>query len=204
MLHEVNAGNEGIHRAYARKNNKEDDIPVGESKELCGIAAFKAEKNAEPDEGRAELNEGKHRRRHRLALVLDKDAVEHTEDGRRQRSQDAKEDAQAVLEFYGKNKADGANDDHADDELVDDDPAPVYKWLDNSRKQGACAEGRHRYGNIGNFDRSVEAEPMDANDEANHRELQEPLQRYVQAGSDVQQVKAHEENGKPDAVPYQR
>ncbi len=61
VLHEVNAGNEGIHRAYARKNNKEDDIPVGESEELCGIAAFKTQEDAEADEGRAELNEGKHR-----------------------------------------------------------------------------------------------------------------------------------------------
>lgn len=81
VLHKVDAGNEGIHGTHTGKNDEQDNIAVGKREELGGIASLKTKEDAEAYECCAELNEGKHRRRNRLALILDKDAVEHAEDG---------------------------------------------------------------------------------------------------------------------------
>ncbi len=204
VLHEVDAGNERIYRTHAGENDEQDDVAVGEGEELRGIAAFNAQEDAEPDECGAELNEGKHGGRNRLALVLDENTVVHAEDGSSKCRQDAEKDAEPVLKFYRKNKADGTNDDEADDELIDNDFALVYQRLHNGGEQRAGAESSHGYGNVGNLDGTVKAKPVNTDDKANHGELQEALQRYFQAGFDIHQVKAHEKHGKPDPVPYQR
>ena len=204
VLHEVDAGNERIDRAYAGKHDQENDVAVAQGEELRRVASFKGKENAEPDEGCTELDEAEYRRGNRLFLILDEQAVIDAEDGRGQRCQDAKKDAEAVLEFHRKDQADGADNDQADDELVQHDLPLVDERLYDGRKERTRAEGGHRYGHVGNLDGAVEAKPMNTDDKSYQRKLHQAPEGNDRACSDVYQVKPHHEYGEPNPVPYQR